>query len=270
MHHMTNMFFSSWKEPTPWFLTLFIAFTLFKSFIVVTTNLQIMSNQWKNCSSNTKEDICLHENLCKSSGYTWFLLCHLNVAGWQRSITLYVGRHWTITFLSEERALPLAEPRSNYSVTGGSAGKTVIICFRVLFWRVFTSNYSCCLYYKCRFLQDLSISTNTTHIKHTMESVFLYVDQLIAKEKGLQLQSDIPEKLCNINRVIVKILCSLYRMGETDHIALADRSEMIKSSVQGSTHHYNHTFKELFQRFHGFLCTLMKQNGGKTSPACSE
>ncbi|XP_061184768.1 uncharacterized protein LOC133192775 [Saccostrea echinata] len=98
-----------------------------------------------------------------------------------------------------------------------------------------------------------------------MESVFLYVDQLINRERKLQIQSEIPEKLCNINRIIVKILCNLYRMGATEQIALEDRSEVIQSSVKVPPPHYNFTFKELFERFHGFLCELMKHSGVQSS-----
>ncbi|XP_062570100.1 uncharacterized protein LOC134232170 [Saccostrea cucullata] len=109
------------------------------------------------------------------------------------------------------------------------------------------------------------VSTNTTQIKHTMESVFLYVDQMINREKKLQIKSEIPDILCNINRIIVKILCNLYRMGATEEIALQDRAELIKASVKVPSPHYNFTFKELFQRFHGFLCELMKHGGVQSS-----
>lgn len=101
-----------------------------------------------------------------------------------------------------------------------------------------------------------------------MESMFLYVEQLIVKEQQRQLQSEIPEKLCTINRAIVKILCSLYRMGETNQMQLQERSDTIKSSLQVSPPNYHYTFKELFERFHGFLCDIMKNNGVDTANIC--
>lgn len=114
----------------------------------------------------------------------------------------------------------------------------------------------------------MSISRNTTQIKHTMESMFLYVEQLILKEQQRQLQNEIPDKLCIINRAIIKILCNLYRMGETNQIELQERSKAIKSSVKVPTPNYHYTFKELFERFHGFLCAIMKHNGGDTASVC--